>query len=139
MTAFRNCLITCGAALGANLVVFLLRWLILYPATGLGVAKGPQAVALAWASGAGVVTAVLAGVAAGVAVYSSRPTGWSLLLAGLVFFHSGTSISKDVFSTYSTHAAAEFAAAAIAAFVAFASFHVVHSRELKRQAHARAV
>jgi hypothetical protein len=136
--AFRNALITVGAAFGAGYVVSALRWWLLYPLTGLGVAGGSSQTALAWAIGAGGLAAVLAGVAAGIAVQTDRPTGWSLLLAALVGSSSGTRMKANVFPDALSLAAAEFAASITVAAIAFGVFYVARNWFSKRVAIANA-
>jgi hypothetical protein len=127
VTAFRNVLIACGAAFGADFVVTTLR-----------TAGGPPSFSVGWAIGSGVIIAVLAGASAGIGTQTNRPAGWSVLLAALVALDAGTGAGKGVFSSASSQAAAEVTAKAIAALIAFACFHIARDQSIRRTAHANA-
>ena len=138
MTAFRNLLITAGAAFGSAFVVSALRWWVLYPLTGLGKASGAPEVALTWSIGVGVVVAVLAGWSAGISLEAAHGTGWSLLLGALVALAAGTGISRGVFSSAITRAGVEVGVSAIAAVTSIVVFHVARSHIARGTARAAA-
>jgi hypothetical protein len=138
VTAFRNGLMTTGAAFGAGFLVRGLRWWVLYPIAGVGGAGGSLASSIAWGIGAGCLAGTLAGLSAGVAVQTTRPTPWSIALAILVALNSGGGVSRGGFSSVSTYAAAEVAVSGFTAVVAYFSFHGVRGWDLKKAAHANA-
>ena len=138
MTAFRNLLITLGAAFGSAFLISALRWWVLYPLTGLGRASGSPAVALSWSVGVGVLVAVLAGVSAGMSVEAAQGTGWSLLLGALVALDAGTGVSRGVFSSAFTQAGAEVSSQVIAAVTSIVAFHITRGRVARGTARAAA-
>ncbi len=138
MTLFRKLLITVGAAFGSAFVVSALRWWVLYPLTGLGMARGSPAQALSWSMGVGVAVAIMAGVSAGIALEVANGTGWSLLLGALVALDAGTGISRGVFSGALSQASAEAASLALASATSIVAFHITRGRVSKGAARAAA-